>query len=137
MTCKHCKRNITHLHIEFHRTAFILNLHKASPKCSVVKYITSSNTCCDLLFRRNNLEARTEIYIKKVANRVCYTIYNSRTTQPILIIFSFFGFVSAPNNRITIKKIGKVNKKNKVFPEKEVLFNSDRFNSNRYSRNSN
>ena len=50
----------------------------------------------------------------KVKNRVCYTIYNSRTAEHILMIFSFFGFVLAPNYRITIKKIGKV-KKNIIF----------------------
>ena len=56
------------------------------------------------------------IYIyKKVANRVCYTIYNLRTAEQILMIFSFFGFVSASQNGLNIKKIGKVTKK---FPEK-------------------
>ena len=49
------------------------------------------------------------------SNRVCYTIYNSRTAEQILMIFSFFGFVSASQNGLNIKKIGKVTKK---FPEK-------------------
>ena len=40
---------------------------------------------------------------------MCYTIYNSRTAVPILMIFIylFIRFVSGPHNRINIKEFEK------------------------------
>ena len=46
------------------------------------------------------------IYERK-SNHVSYIIYNLKTTVPISIIFSFFGFVSGPHNRIKIQKVMK------------------------------
>ena len=57
------------------------------------------------------------LYNRKSENRVRYTICDSETAETILMIFSFFRFVSAPNNRITVKT-GKFTK-NIIFPEKQ------------------
>ena len=52
-----------------------------------------------------------DLYIKESHKSVRYTIYNSRTAVPILMIFIFFGIVSGPHNRINIKKYEKWRKK--------------------------